>query len=1509
VQLENLDDDVSVKDLADYPRYLIRNPQGDYWSNDWGWVDYASADIFSHLEKERFDLPSEGQWVPLAESRPVIGFPGNDLKALLGEDFVNKADAFLQEQGMLCLLEWHPQGRRVGQAQAAGQALTARLSLNSADSQLLRREGSLKLLDQLRESVRGFLPKSAESRVRVVPQRPQYDRWNDRWNLELVVLEASEDDLESKEVYFDDDPPEFAAPQGLSPEGERARQIIVQVLRRNGDLDSRGQKHVFYTPEQWALKADEHVKDGVLVVVHDGGSHAPYFHMSYAAELMLSRMDLALRREGFQIYPYAPHYSVIAPVEHDEANQWFVRQIEDWFQRNPDPAAVPGEEPPPPAATGNVPESLEDDDDVNWKDLQLPLDKEAAIRHVFRQAGLKITSIQEVPEDQDWGELGHAQRIIVTRVPPNPDQPWTTDINAWEAVDEFCLRIKSALYEILDTDDIEWLRNWGLEDQAPEGRHWYIWWYIGDPDIKEEREMNESDEDDFDVKDYSDDIPQSDDFQAYLLQRGFRKLSGQMGDYFKKLPAAYARVRVYQYPNYVSYLLGLKEGNHWFKLSEMTNAYRVLSVLQQRGLFDVREGLDEEFGADDDPELYLTPTPNLQERWNQFEAAWRSQWALIQRGVNFGQRTAYLEGIMPSHLRWRAAFQEVQRLVYEHLGGGRIADFKYHRDGYVLFHIYDLGGVVESEAESEADDVDWKEISSYPKPSAREVREAMKRRGIVYNRLVRGKDVVTFLGWFKRGQLELDVLALLREAAAEAGLDQEHVQFFYMPGAGEVAIIAARTGLLESEEDEDFDTRTLKDVSETGKLVPEIVAAMIKNGVIHMMVRRPWQPPPHDLLLFMGLWQAGKTDQEAAQVCAAILRDLRIPITSSLDDWFNYMPGSGDFDLALPAYLVLDWERYVVESQAGLVQKIIEAQGTVLNVQVADREELVTIQGEWKPGATVQALAEAISVDANRIQYDAKNGEFTVLATRQALVQEDQADGKASDTKRVAIVAVFRQKQDDPAYECLVCKREGPPAEGEWVIPGGHAEEGEEIKVAARRELQEEAHVDLGDLTFVKTMPNETGDLEVHVFGAILPEGERAKAGDDAEKVKWLPLDDLPKLSLDNDNLIREVAEAMELQRLPSVDESLPPRLADQIRSKIAALKPRRASRAGMSFEVQQPEGFVDRLIEGIEREAEQLQADAQPELRLMDLIEDAYSQTGTYLFPDDQQDVERLARVLVPLFKKPAGRRIKESADAPPRYGTVTDEVVPALEQALVEIFGQRYDWLVPHVIQHMDPEISLIAMEGDRVIGFYILGRRSILDGVKSEHLKPTEDLKPYRQRQGIEGVALGIVPDRRGTGLGSRFKDYPQTLGADYMWGLQMHDLDNLSHWLKRRRIVARNPEMVATLQDFKPGAVAEASEEDFEAKDLEDDLLNDEHFQKFAQEHGLLYHPGAKMVRDVLDNVYGSIWFKTGPYLNREATVRQWTQVFSDYFKIDPARMKVAYYPPSGDIMVMVTNLVL
>jgi hypothetical protein len=55
--------------------YLIKNKkQMNFWSNEWGWTDVQSADLFSADEKKTLNLPVDGMWITIWEAKSVQFF-------------------------------------------------------------------------------------------------------------------------------------------------------------------------------------------------------------------------------------------------------------------------------------------------------------------------------------------------------------------------------------------------------------------------------------------------------------------------------------------------------------------------------------------------------------------------------------------------------------------------------------------------------------------------------------------------------------------------------------------------------------------------------------------------------------------------------------------------------------------------------------------------------------------------------------------------------------------------------------------------------------------------------------------------------------------------------------------------------------------------------------------------------------------------------------------------------------------------------------------------------------------------------------------------------------------------------------------------------------------------------------------------------------------------------------------------------------------------------------------
>ena len=107
---------------------------------------------------------------------------------------------------------------------------------------------------------------------------------------------------------------------------------------------------------------------------------------------------------------------------------------------------------------------------------------------------------------------------------------------------------------------------------------------------------------------------------------------------------------------------------------------------------------------------------------------------------------------------------------------------------------------------------------------------------------------------------------------------------------------------------------------------------------------------------------------------------------------------------------------------------------------------------------------------------------------------------------------------------------------------------------------------------------------------------------------------------------------------------------------------------------------------------------------------------------------------------------------------------------------------------------DISAMLVDDDDdedVFGVYLLGN-SQLNGVV--------DRVNLDTMTGVEGVLLVVDDKIRGMGFGNQLKDFPKTLGVDYIWGQQLKSLENLNHWLKRRDLIYETNEIYITAEFF-------------------------------------------------------------------------------------------------------------
>jgi len=108
----------------------------------------------------------------------------------------------------------------------------------------------------------------------------------------------------------------------------------------------------------------------------------------------------------------------------------------------------------------------------------------------------------------------------------------------------------------------------------------------------------------------------------------------------------------------------------------------------------------------------------------------------------------------------------------------------------------------------------------------------------------------------------------------------------------------------------------------------------------------------------------------------------------------------------------------------------------------------------------------------------------------------------------------------------LLIKRKNQPFEGKWALPGGFVEYGEKTEDATVREVFEETGLKtkINHLVGVYSDPNRDprGHTVSIVYVLDICNGE-LNSGDDACDAKFFDLKNLPDLSFDHENIIKDV--------------------------------------------------------------------------------------------------------------------------------------------------------------------------------------------------------------------------------------------------------------------------------------------------------------------------------------------------------------------------------------------------
>ncbi len=112
----------------------------------------------------------------------------------------------------------------------------------------------------------------------------------------------------------------------------------------------------------------------------------------------------------------------------------------------------------------------------------------------------------------------------------------------------------------------------------------------------------------------------------------------------------------------------------------------------------------------------------------------------------------------------------------------------------------------------------------------------------------------------------------------------------------------------------------------------------------------------------------------------------------------------------------------------------------------------------------------------------------------------------------------------EEALHILLVKRKNEPFRDCWALPGGFAGMEETLAMACCRELEEETGISIGSMeqfmVFDAPGRDPRGRTISVVFHTFLDKMESAKGGDDAAEAHWFPVNRLPQLAFDHQEII-----------------------------------------------------------------------------------------------------------------------------------------------------------------------------------------------------------------------------------------------------------------------------------------------------------------------------------------------------------------------------------------------------
>ena len=153
--------------------------------------------------------------------------------------------------------------------------------------------------------------------------------------------------------------------------------------------------------------------------------------------------------------------------------------------------------------------------------------------------------------------------------------------------------------------------------------------------------------------------------------------------------------------------------------------------------------------------------------------------------------------------------------------------------------------------------------------------------------------------------------------------------------------------------------------------------------------------------------------------------------------------------------------------------------------------------------------------------YLAEMGELAAWRHCPRCTAELRGDDARKDCPRCGFVAYASSKPtagalvEDDERRLLLARRALEPFKGRWDIPGGFLEEGEHPLDGLRRELREEAGVEIEPGDFLGVWMDRYGDAEdapatINLYWTARITAGEPRPDDDVDELRWFGRDELP---------------------------------------------------------------------------------------------------------------------------------------------------------------------------------------------------------------------------------------------------------------------------------------------------------------------------------------------------------------------------------------------------------------